>query len=196
MHYIRFLKPPRFVRSASGAGPATLSAKITITTDLGESFLAIDLALVVELEIDDGNGKRRIVDVPGLEYVWKGRNGMRALEVSVRVPLSKAKQAGRILKMLVRPKESRHTVDTFVDVLRGAGQEEEDEDAGGVVAVRSMDVYTSNNGVGMAERLFAEGKGDEKIEVCIWEETGESIARHIWYANRYVLFLFSTNLVP
>lgn len=179
MHYIRFLKPPRFVRPGSGPGPATLSAKITVTTDLGEYYLAVDTGLVVELELDDGDEKGRIVNTAGSEYTWKGRNGMRALEVSISVPPSHGKRAGRILKMLVRPKDSKYAVNTFSDVLgKPAGNE------GGVVSVRSMDVYTQHNGIGMAERVFTQESGLENTEVCIWEETGESIARHIWYAGQ------------
>jgi hypothetical protein len=177
MHYIRFLKPPRLGRS--GSGPATLNAKITITTDLGEAFLAADVALVVQLEVDEGNGKGRSVTVVGKEYVWRGREGMRALEVEARVPLSGGRKSGRALTMLVRPKEDSVSINTFSEVL---GTCSEDGEGGGVVPVRSMDVYTSSTGTSMAERILTHGSGNSKVDVCIWEETGESIARHIWYA--------------
>lgn len=155
-----------------------LSAKITITTDLGEAFLAVDIGLMVELEIDDGSGN--IVKAFGSEYIWKGRNGMRALEVSIRISLSQRKPTGRIMKMLLRPSESRFAVESFADVL----EKKYGEGEGGVVAVRSLDICSQNNGVGMAERIFNQDNGKEKNEVCIFEETGESIARHIWYARQ------------
>ena len=57
---------------------------------------------------------------------------------------------------------------------------------GGVVGVRSIgvDVNSSSTSAPLAERRFGMGKW----EISIWEETGESIARHIWYGrSRYVL---------
>jgi hypothetical protein len=152
-----------------------LTAKVTVTTDLGEAFLAEDVGLVVQLEMDNGDGMGRVVHLPGKEYVWKGRDGMRSLEVEIRIPLGQDKQEGRTLKMLVRPKDVKLAVESFAHVFGEKGG-----DGAGVVAVRSMDVRTKTEGMSLAERVFSHGTG-EKIEVCIWEETGESIARHIWY---------------
>jgi hypothetical protein len=173
MHYIRFLKSPRLLSTPS----PVLSAKITVTTDLGESFLYADVALVVELGPQlsskiPSSGKRA-----EKEYIWKGSDGMRSLEVSIPISLPKN---GERMVMLVRPKEAKHNVDNFEVLLKGNNAPDEDE--GQIVAVRSMDINVSQSGgqnsaVGMAKRLFSLGKK----EVPIWEETGESIARHIWY---------------
>jgi hypothetical protein len=59
MHYIRFLKSPKLVRVRIDArdGRQTIEAKVTVTTDLGESFLAADIGLVVCLV--DGEGEKR-----------------------------------------------------------------------------------------------------------------------------------------
>lgn len=171
MHYIRFLKSPRLLSTPSPA----LTAKITVTTDLGESFLYADITLVVELESQSGAkvsgfGKTK-------EYIWKGSDGMRSLEVSVPVPKS---NRGEIVRVLIRPRESEHSVDSFQALLHGTATPGADE--GRVVAVRSMDVDVSQSagqkgGVGMAKRVFSLGYK----AVHIWEETGDSIARHIWY---------------
>jgi hypothetical protein len=170
MHYIRFLKLPRLLSTPS----PVLSAKITVTTDLGESFLFTDLALVVELESQPGAkilGPRN-----GKEYLWKGSDGMRSLEVTLPVPSSKQSEA---MRMLIRPKESKHNVKHFKDMLVGTKITTEND--GRVVAVRSMDIDVSKAGLkgrsGMARRVFF---SNEKI-ISICEETGESIARHIWY---------------
>jgi predicted nicotinamide N-methyase len=162
MHYIRFLKPPRLLL---GSRPL-LGAKITVTTDLGETFLWEDVELVVELEFENG-----AVLGKGTEYLWKGRDGMRSLEVSI--PLGKGSQP---IKMLVRPKEQKYALDTFEDILNRNASEE-----GGIVAVRSTTISTTapSATVGMAERVFT--SGNKSIHIS--EETGESIARHIWYGS-------------
>jgi hypothetical protein len=198
MHYIRILKPPRLLL----ASPPSLAAKITITTDLGESFLLVDVALVVELESEDG----KIVSIPGKtkEFLWKGRNGMRSLEVAIPVPLLSGGK-GKVVepknvRMVIRPREARYAVQTYEQLLfgppSGRNRSSEPEETGGIVAVRSMTVHLQGSekisGVGMAERVFLTALGEN---IRIWEETGESIARHIWYGtrvqalDRYVLHL-------
>lgn len=171
MHYIRFLKPPRVLPSS----PQTLSAKITVTTDLGESFLCADVSLAVELE--HGN-KSSVMEAK--EYLWKGRDGMRSLEISTPIIATGKRYNYPVVSMLVRPKEDKYAMDTF-DAVLGKENIHNSEDSGGIVAVRSMDVYLNgqkSSMASMAERVFSSaGK-----EIHIWEETGESIARHIWYS--------------
>jgi hypothetical protein len=172
MHYIRFLKLPR----ALPDGPRNLTAKITITTDLGEAFLATDVVLLVELE--DASG--RPVGGSKREYMWKGSIGMRALEVVT--PVTARSPA---VWMLVRPKEEEYAVDRFEMALRAVEVEERSDDRGGIVAVRSMAIDLTGKKTTptrLAERAFSSGNGNTEVKVHIWEETGESIARHIWYA--------------
>ncbi|KAI9640849.1 hypothetical protein NHQ30_010690 [Ciborinia camelliae] len=175
MHYIRIFKQPRLLplsSSASSSSPRTLSAKITITTDLGESFLMSDVKLRAEIEVDGvsvGAGK---------EYIWKGTNGMRSLEI--QIPLRVPREEGRWITMVVGPAENKFEVESFEDVLgksKGNG--------GGIAKVRSrgIDLKTGETkSEGMAERVFGHGSGRGE-EIRIWEETGESIARHIWDAG-------------
>jgi len=172
MHYIRFLKPPRLL---AGSTP-TVSAKVTVTTDLGESFLFSELILLVELELDDGTNVGK-----GCEYLWKGQDGMRSIEVKLLVP-STLRRSGKNFKMLIRPKDIIYSVDSFSAALKSYLTINSKQ--GGVLAVRSMkiDPNPPANGqssvvTSMAERVFRSGHR----EVRIWEETGESIARHIWY---------------
>lgn len=186
MHYIRFLKSPKLVRVRIDArdGKQTIDAKVTVTTDLGESFLAADIGLVVCLV--DGDGKNTLG--PGKQYSWNGRNGMRSLEVSV--PVARVLRTGRV-RMVVSPKEELYKVGTFEQVQ--GGEATNGDESGGVVSVRSMEINLQDGkpvGTGMAERVFTSTAGDTTKEIHIWEETGESIARHVWYAtpapDRYV----------
>ncbi|TEY71516.1 hypothetical protein BOTCAL_0091g00010 [Botryotinia calthae] len=174
MHYIRLFKQPRLVpiaSSASSSSPRILSAKITITTDLGESYLMSDVKLRAEVEVDGislGSGK---------EYIWKGTNGMRSLEI--QIPIKVQRGVEQWTTMIVRPAENIYGVDSFEDVL-GISQNE-----GGIVKVRSrsIDLKTgATRSEGMAERVFSTGYG-RRDKIRIWEETGESIARHIWDAG-------------
>jgi hypothetical protein len=184
MHYVRFLKSPKLVRVRIDArdGRQSVDAKVTVTTDLGESFLAADIGLVVCLV--DGDGKNTFG--PGKKYLWNGSKGARSLEVSV--PVARVLRMGRV-RMVVSPKEELYKARTFEQVL-GHDATNEDE-SGGVVAIRSMEINLQDGKpaeTGMAERVFT--AGDTTKEIHIWEETGESIARHVWYAtptpDRYV----------
>jgi len=189
MHYIRFLKPPRLLSSGRGNAPSVLKAKVTVTTDLGESFLWANIDLIVELT--DRTGKKVLGKAK--EYTWKGGDGMRSLDVELLILLSRGKKPGDVLRLLVRPKEEFHSVHTFERILVDSDDSDNTEE-GGVVAVRSMAIDVPFNrslpqetGPGMAERTFH----FRKSELHVWEETGESIARHIWYAplglkHRYV----------
>ncbi|KAF7958888.1 hypothetical protein EAE96_002415 [Botrytis aclada] len=174
MHYIRLFKQPRLLpiaSSASSSSPRILSAKITITTDLGESYLMSDVKLRAEIEVDGislGSGK---------EYTWKGTNGMRSLEI--QIPIQIPRGVEQWTTMVVGPAENTYGVDSFEHVL-GISQNE-----GGIVKVRSRSINLRTGATrseGMAERVFSTGFG-RRDEIRIWEETGESIARHIWDAG-------------
>jgi len=172
MHYIRFLKSPRIVGKGN---EKSLRAKITVTTDLGESFLAADLGICVDVVEADGES----ILEPGREYVWKGREGMRSLEVSVS--MRKVRKVERV-RMVVAAKGEAY-VGSFESVL-GIG-ERKGGVLGGVVTVRSMEIdgYTGYPiGTGLSERVFSSSIRNDLTEIHIWEETGESIARHVWYA--------------
>ena len=170
MHYIRFLKSPKVV----GEGDEkALVAKITIATDLGESFLAADVAVHVCVVGSAGDG----ILGPGKEYVWRGREGMRSLEVNL--PIKRVRKVD-VVRMCVCATGEACT-DTFESVLGLDHQGRKMENRGGVVTARSLEIDVRSGqttGTGMVERVFR----NERAEIHIWEETGESIARHVWYA--------------
>lgn len=183
MHYIRFLKPPRI-----SPKDGSIISKITITTDLGESFLALDIGIVADIR----NQNNTSIYTTKTQYcfTWRGSTAARALEIVLPRPTHVRKD--QILQMVVRPEDERYGCESFASVLEDANlvesgdEENEWGEKGRVVAVRSMPIDLSGKStlhMDMAERVFYCG-GDEigKDAVHIWEETGESIARHIWYS--------------
>jgi hypothetical protein len=184
MHYIRFLKSPKIV----GIGrERALVAKITVTTDLGESFLAADVEIAVDFVGGDGENSLG----PGREYVWKGREGMRSLEVSL--PMQKVRKVPTV-RMVVAAKGEQYS-DSCVGVLGIDAETLKVENQAGIVTVRSMEIDVQSGqptGTGMAERVFSSSLRNDGTEIHIWEETGESIARHIWYARTLTGTFFSS----
>jgi hypothetical protein len=169
MHYIRFLKSPKIIGDGNGKA---LVAKITITTDLGESLLSADVGICVYVVDVDGES----ILGPGREYIWKGREGMRSQEVNL--PMKKVRKLDIVRMCVVSTGDA--FIDNFESVL-GVDKVRKVESQGGVAPVRSMEIDVRTGqaiGTGLAERVFR----NNLAEIHIWEETGESIARHVWYA--------------
>ena len=172
MHYIRFLKPPRLLEEKNPA----LRAKITITTDLGEAFLTADITVLVELESELGKSIRSPSE--GKEYKWKGSEGMRSLEVTVPLPKSRK---GEHVRMFISAAGAGHSAD-FVDMVYATARPVlEQQHTSQVVAVRSIGIDTRHPELPGCEKKLAQRVFTLAKTVHIWEETGESIARHIWY---------------
>lgn len=173
MHYIRFLKFPSAKALPKANYGYELTSKITITSDLGESFLCADLELVAVLVESDDRFSQKNHNIFG----WKA--GSRELDVSwlittsARGPLSELKWPCR-LQVYVLPKEV--SPKCMLDVLEpvAAG-----DLFGGVLRVESEPFCDRPSG--KPKRVKRTLQLDSEDQMEIWEETGESIARHIWY---------------
>ncbi|KAG9231716.1 putative methyltransferase-domain-containing protein [Amylocarpus encephaloides] len=179
MHYIRFLKAPRLIDNSMRNAPSSISAKITITTDLGESFLRANVTLDVLLVAEDES----LVLVDPKELVWRGEDGMRALEVAFQIPARLKKSHEGPVRVIVKARPMKtalgRSIRSFTSVLS------QQESEGGIVEVGSMAIVlnpvpSKTVQPSLARRQLWNGRG-EAIE--IWEETGESIARHVWDAG-------------
>lgn len=150
--YIRFLKTPKFYQKGH------VRALITITTDLGDDFYPTDLtlyAIIVATESEENRmSKWQTVK-------WKG--GMRNLWVDI-VNLGAGPPVG--LRLVVNSKQSREGISVLL------------EDIPEILGVWSdtfdWDKYQASN---VIERRYRTDSGHER---AVLEETGESIARHIW----------------
>lgn len=153
VNYIRFLKPPK--PSLTHHTHVTVKALITITNDLGDEFYQGDLILIAELSSS--------YETPCTQsnVVWK--SGMRALWIVIELVPGDRPWPTRLHVTTRAGIAKTITLSDIPDVL-GAWSDHFD--------------------------LHAHQEADKRVErrfnfvpdgpLSIFEETGESIARHIW----------------
>lgn len=154
MHYIRFLKLPR---CTTEHGTLEVHALITVASDLGESFFPDAFTLRAQAICGEKVHASKT-------FEWDG--SMRSLKIQMRIT---QKLASPFLLKL-----------TALDINDKAPRQAEgvailpiilDAWSGLVDPRGKLDVEK------MVERRFT---FDDKEELRIWEETGESLARHLW----------------
>ncbi|OJD32778.1 uncharacterized protein BKCO1_3600061 [Diplodia corticola] len=159
MRYIRFLKVPK-------TDGNTISALVTVTSDLGEDFLASDILLAATIRSPEYNG-----DI-FLRKSLKWTAGMRALAVSFDVQHCDLDWP---VVMHIGPK-SNQISDRFerqdnhpeLPSLISAWSSILDAPAG----IREAEKKVERRFTPLSNRTLS-----------IWEETGDSIARHVWDAG-------------
>jgi len=170
MQYIRFLKTPRFVYRKGGRSGA-VSALVTIASDLGDSFFFQDVALAVKL-LDGKSWTSLPLSVTS--YAWKA--GMRTLKIE--------------LDFVIKQKETFHR--TVVLSVSSEQTAADDLSQSGVASPLVLSAYSSP--FGLSGGTEAEGYVERRLIIDqekvlpVWEETGESIARHIWYVGLSQMF--------
>jgi hypothetical protein len=168
MRYIRFLKSPRVV-TVKGSSKQEISCLITITSDLGDSFLPCDIQLSAELLSSHLTDKVLVWRT----VQWSAH--MRTLPVTF--PLVKNRTPSKFrVRIGAEPKS---TYDEYNKLS-------EDGICGVVSAWSSQfdGFITTGEAEKLVERRFELASG---TLVSIYEETGESIARHLWYYNVFPL---------
>ncbi|OQE31050.1 hypothetical protein PENFLA_c002G00232 [Penicillium flavigenum] len=157
VYYVRFLKTPR---TQQQKGSTYLSALICITTDLGDSFLAEDVDLMVIAE-----SASQVVFQKSTK--WNASN--RELAITLGPLPSNLAQQSMVLTVQV-PHPSGHLIPQSPPIPL-------------VVAATSAPFGPRST---PAEKLIQrriQYSGCEPFLMKIWEETGNSIARHIWDAG-------------
>lgn len=170
MRYIRFLKPPTLIAPSNSSSKSRISCLITITSDLGESFFPYDLNLCVELWSRDREEEAKVLCHATCH--WKA--GMRTVPISVEIPRASFSRPDTWPLKLHISVESRTSSDQWTHLFH-------ENLARGVISAWSADIHPDigNGKVSrMVERRIEYGK-----TLHIWEETGESIARHLWDAG-------------
>ena len=157
MHYIRFLSPPKV--SDGPKSVLIVTAVIAVTTDLGDDFFADDLALTARLL--DVHNPDKIFDRRQLS--WQGQS--RALKLSLQCS---GKHVSRDVRMHVTTSETRSNLPRrcVPDVLD--------------VWSAPFHLTDKQRAEPMVERQLVLAN-DSTLRIL--EETGDSIARHIWDAS-------------
>ncbi len=161
IHHVRFLKLPRV--EANGPSSFAIKALITITTDLGDSFLPSRIALSAGLWSDT----RLLVDKT--RSIWQ--SGMRSLWIEFNV--SKTKQVTWPLRMEIShgPGEQALNVLSLEQLPR-------------VIDICSHPI-PAKVGSEVSKRVLRVFQLATGPLLRIHEDTGDSIARHIWCVSRW-----------
>ncbi|RYP47346.1 hypothetical protein DL768_006597 [Monosporascus sp. mg162] len=187
MHYIRLLRPPTV--DTSNPSDPVLSVLLTITTDLGDSFLYPDNPIVLVFWFPvDNHQKASLRNGPVLEPLDSGRPvmweaGMRVLNLKFHFP-KKALDCKASLKIsalerdqqIVSLSESRYLLPWRV--------KDDGRQSQGLIADLTIE-FDSGVFSASVRKLACQYKPHElhSVTIAIEEDIGESIARHIWDAG-------------
>ncbi|KAJ1335461.1 Lysine methyltransferase [Microdochium nivale] len=184
MHYIRLLRPPAV--EALPKGCSAISLLLTITTDLGDTFLYPPEPINLEFVLSSGHGTsdhaRRLWPADQSPVSW--RPGMRVLKT--KLALDKPLQVGSIPVLSV----SASDTPTLQVSLALSAQLLPWYDAAiakpccGLIAPLAVEVTTGAAVSDVAIRDINLTCGPASmLKISIEEDMGESIARHIWDAG-------------
>ncbi|CDM26896.1 hypothetical protein DTO013E5_6915 [Penicillium roqueforti] len=157
VYYVRFLKTPRIQQQK---GAIYISALICITTDLGDSFLAEDVDLMVIAE----NSSRVIFQKT---TKWNASN--RELAITLGPLPSNLAQQSMVLTVKM-PDSPEYVIPQYSPIQL-------------VVAATSAPFGPHSTPAEKLVQRRLQYSGCEPFPMEIWEETGNSIARHIWDAG-------------
>ncbi|GKZ58238.1 hypothetical protein AnigIFM49718_004053 [Aspergillus niger] len=163
VYYIRFLKTPRFQKQKPGS--ISVSALICITTDLGDAFLAQDVNLLVTLSLNDSG--KLLYQEP---LSWKA--GRRELPIMLGPFSANISQQKIVLGVTATSPQKRSP---SPDRLLG--------NSSLPLVMSAWSAPFGGSPSSVAEKLVERRFGpQDRLGLRIWEETGNSIARHIWDA--------------
>ncbi|KAH8428646.1 protein N-lysine methyltransferase family protein [Aspergillus melleus] len=164
VYYVRFLKTPRIQNHK--AGSVLVSALVCITTDLGDAFLAQDVDLLVSLSVAQ-------TDQVLYQEPLKWKAGKRELPISLGPFPGNLSQ--RTMVLTVAAADSRKSGPPTPNCLSGK--------PGVPLVLSGWSAPFGGSDSSVAEKLVERRFGPiEVLDLRIWEETGNSIARHIWDA--------------
>ncbi|RMZ82028.1 hypothetical protein DV737_g2297, partial [Chaetothyriales sp. CBS 132003] len=165
MHYVRFLSPPKVAEGPRAS--LTVNAVLAVTTDLGDDFYPHDLAL--RARVVDGLQHQKVLQ--SQDYLCPGSS--RAFKISLALP---GKYASRDACVHVAVDKSGTSID------------------GGRLP-QVLDVWSTQ--FHLTDKQRAEPLVERRLTMPngsalrVLEETGDSIARHIWDASLGFLRFFA-----
>lgn len=157
VHYIRFLRTPQ---TQAGKKTVDIAAVVAVTTDLGDAYYSQDVDLAVE--VVEANRPHGILHSEVVH--WQASS--RALRFTVNCP---GKYASRPARLHVTTHETTAASTSSA-------------------VPRILDVWS--DAFVLADKQRAEPIVERQLLLPnkrllrMWEETGDSIARHVWYVLR------------
>lgn len=172
MHYIRFLKVPRINTTAS---PPTLTALLTIDTDLSDALFAPTAELTAHILAAPSAPAATKETLAKQALTWPA--GARTLALTV--PLRPA---------LLKQKFVVHVSSSTDSELVNVGPQREPISAVDDASLIRMPVLVAvtSSPIHHAAGVFASSHRVARTielragDIRIWEDTGESMARHVW----------------
>jgi len=178
MYYIRFLKVPKLTPVGGPNGCFHFYTVIAITTDLGESFYFNDIKLFIFLNgpLSSNVHEREASQYRRLETVF-WRRGMRSLAITAKLSYDCCWPA----RVVITPDRGL-AVTEFLDKLMLSHTSKISMDPAVFSAWSAPLAPTKERHVVCQASKLCMRRivSNHPIELNIWEETGESIARHIW----------------
>ncbi|GAB7344068.1 hypothetical protein MBLNU457_1981t1 [Dothideomycetes sp. NU457] len=162
MHYVRFLKTPKVFAKD---GTVVLKATVTITTDLGETYYPRDVALAATLRSSDPNG-----DVY-LRRSFEWTDGTRALPLSFDITRTEIEWPARLHVGL------KSGIGYLTDHLESFN---EYGDTPSIISAWSDDINATGGYLESSRQVERQFMPLTRRPLHIFEDTGESIARHLW----------------
>ena len=153
VHYIRFLKPPKL-----DTQKCIVRALVTITTDLGDYFYPADIYLYAAVITDASKES----DTKWERILWK--RGTRNTWIEIRKTQFEDKGSIRLLV------STQSTLAADIVLLSNLPE---------ILSAR-CEVFEKEKPEARdrVERRYRTSLGNQR---AIYEDTGESISRHIWY---------------
>ncbi|PHH66506.1 hypothetical protein CDD81_6981 [Ophiocordyceps australis] len=178
MHYLRLLRRPRHV--ASSPGVLHVELVLTITTDLGDSFLCPSDAISLRASAEVGSASYALS--PPAQLQWAP--GQRVVKPRFMLPPAavKAWASGQVLHICIKTAHDGLSAESLDSILESAT----DPNASGLIMplrVALQGVADESGGEYSTRRLCWRRLRGAQACLDIDEEIGESIARHVWDAG-------------
>ncbi|KMQ47238.1 S-adenosyl-L-methionine-dependent methyltransferase [Trichophyton rubrum] len=182
-HYVRFLKPPRIETGS-------IKTLVTLTTDLGDSFLAEEVELrssVLRVDSDNDSLKNDRCNVQCIKqknFTWTAASR----QVLIAIDGLQLDLRRHAVQLHVGPADRGHRLGP--------------DDGFAVSSAIPTVISAWSPPFGGPESPQADKLALRWLrtrcpaEVRIWEETGNNLARHIWDASLAWLMLFQETLAP
>ena len=158
MWYIRFLKAPKAISTSTSI---SLDIIVTITTDLGDYFYPNNITLYSTVRPENSSDKL----IKKVSINWKP--GYRCLKFSIRLSINEVPESFYI-NVTSEPEDKIDGNLSFHNIRA-------------IHAISTAPIYPSN-GTATVENVARRTLHMwNNTDVTIWEDIGDSIARHIWF---------------